>query len=308
MIDLSRVAATVAAGHGIDFDQLWWIDRPDRAVVTAGAPADEMADAIVQASGAERYDNHVVTVLDQDFPRAVRAGRLLAIDAEGTDVVLSSQEPIGATCTLVCTDAELIELICAQRGNAFTYEAVNGLYERSPEHSARYVLSRYQIWFGAAGLLGLVAGLWLAPTPSAAVLLGLTNLFLFCAVLFKVVAVLAGIVRDEPGSDEVERPTNDQDIPYYTVLAPVFREPEVVKSLAASLSQLDYPLDRVEILLLIEEEDTETPAALGADIPGNLFPIIVPASQPQTKPKACNWALNFARGEHLVIYLSLIHI
>ena len=30
--------------------------------------------------------------------------------------------------------------------------------------------------------------------------------------------------------------------------------------------------------------------------------IIVPRSQPQTKPKACNFALRFARGEYLVIY------
>jgi cellulose synthase/poly-beta-1,6-N-acetylglucosamine synthase-like glycosyltransferase len=30
--------------------------------------------------------------------------------------------------------------------------------------------------------------------------------------------------------------------------------------------------------------------------------ILVPPSQPQTKPKACNFALRFARGEYLVIY------
>lgn len=299
--DVELVATKVAADHGIDLASLWWVDRPDRAAVTAGVPGTVMAAAIGQTTGCPRFENQMVEIIDQDLPQAMRAGTLLARNSDGSRVALSSSGPIADTPTLICTDRELIQLLCQQRADEFTYKAVHTLYDLSPEHSARYVLSRRQLWYAAAMVLALVAGLWLAPTITVAAFLAVTNLFLLCAVVFKVVAVLAG-VREEPSvRPNVKRPAND-DIPYYSVLAPVFREPEVVQHLAAALSRLDYPLDRIEILLLIEEEDTETPAALGDDIPGNLFAITVPASQPQTKPKACNWSLNFARGQHLVIY------
>lgn len=297
--ELHRVAKRVAAEHGIDLASLWWIDRPDRAAVTAGVPGDAMATALAEATESTRFANQPVELIDQHLPSAMKAGVLYARSPAGDPILLSSRGPIDQAPTYVCTDAELIAVVCEQRADAFTYEAVNGLYERSPEHSARYVLSRRQLTVAAAAVAALVIALWFFPTPAFATLLGLTNLFLFSAVAFKVVAVLAGVRSEAPASPTADRAG---DFPHYTVLAPVFREPEVVAGLAENLSRLDYPLDRVEILLLIEEEDTETPAALGDAMPGNLFPIIVPASQPQTKPKACNWSLNFARGEHLVIY------
>ena len=142
----------------------------------------------------------------------------------------------------MCTDLELIQIMSRQRADAFTYQAVNGLYDLSPEHSARYVLSRAQLWFAGAATVALIAGLWIAPTPTVAVLLGSTNLFLFCAVLFKLVAVLVGVRTPLPTARNVERPIG-KDLPHYTVLAPVFREPEVVKHLAEALGRLDYPLD-----------------------------------------------------------------
>ncbi len=299
--DLEEVASRTAEAYGIDLNAVWWIDRPDRAAVTAGVPGDVMADAIADATDCERYADHAVAVIEQDFPEAMRAGCVLATDDDGQPVALSSSGPIDDTRTLVCSDRELIAVLCRENAELFTHRAINDLYDRAPEHSARYVLSRGQLRFGVVATVALVVGLWLAPIATVGLMLGLTNLFLFSAVLFKLVAVLVG-VRKAPAADQLVRPAEKEDIPHYTVLAPVFREPEVVVGLAKALGRLDYPLDRVEILLLIEEEDTETPEALGEHIPGNLFPIIVPASQPQTKPKACNWSLNFARGDHLVIY------
>jgi cellulose synthase/poly-beta-1,6-N-acetylglucosamine synthase-like glycosyltransferase len=56
-------------------------------------------------------------------------------------------------------------------------------------------------------------------------------------------------------------------------------------------------------LLLLEEGDTETiEAAKAANPPATITFQSVPAGHPQTKPKACNVGLYFARGEYLVIY------
>ncbi len=91
--------------------------------------------------------------------------------------------------------------------------------------------------------------------------------------------------------------------PNYVVLVPIYKEAEILPHLVASLSKLDYPTERLEIRLLIEEDDQETMAAarrLAPPPPFVVFPI--PVSQPRTKPKACNVALQGVRAEYLVIY------
>ena len=47
------------------------------------------------------------------------------------------------------------------------------------------------------------------------------------------------------------------------MLVPLFREASVVAELLASLRALDYPRDRLEIMLIVERADDETQAALG---------------------------------------------
>jgi cellulose synthase/poly-beta-1,6-N-acetylglucosamine synthase-like glycosyltransferase len=77
----------------------------------------------------------------------------------------------------------------------------------------------------------------------------------------------------------------------------------MLPTLAQSLRSLDYPLGKLDIKIVLEAGDTETiEAARGLGLEGVFELIIVPRSQPQTKPKACNFALRFARGEYLVIY------
>lgn len=66
---------------------------------------------------------------------------------------------------------------------------------------------------------------------------------------------------------------------------------------------LDYPQEKLEILLLMVEEDHETiAAARAAQPPDTVKFVIVPRGRPQTKPRACNMGLVFSHGEFLVIY------
>jgi len=89
----------------------------------------------------------------------------------------------------------------------------------------------------------------------------------------------------------------------YTVLAPMYHEAAVVRDLVENLSALDYPAAKLEVLLLLEEDDEETiRAAKAAGLPPWMTIVLVPRGQPQTKPKACNVGLFLARGDYLVIY------
>ena len=66
---------------------------------------------------------------------------------------------------------------------------------------------------------------------------------------------------------------------------------------------MNYPRSKLDIKLVLEENDFETIAAAKALALDATFEIIrVPHSEPKTKPKACNYALRFARGKYLTIY------
>jgi cellulose synthase/poly-beta-1,6-N-acetylglucosamine synthase-like glycosyltransferase len=95
----------------------------------------------------------------------------------------------------------------------------------------------------------------------------------------------------------------DRLLPVYTVLVPVFREANVLPGLILSLRALDYPPVKLEIFIVLEAVDTETQAAVSRlALPGNFRSLIVPEGGPQTKPKALNYALQFARGDFVVVY------
>jgi len=84
---------------------------------------------------------------------------------------------------------------------------------------------------------------------------------------------------------------------------PAYKEPEVIGILMDALKKMNYPQNKLDIILLLEEDDRETfEAAKNNKPPGNWRFLIVPSSQPKTKPKACNYGLFFSRGKYLVIY------
>jgi hypothetical protein len=85
--------------------------------------------------------------------------------------------------------------------------------------------------------------------------------------------------------------------PRLTVLLPVYREPTVIPDLAAAMRALDYP--SLEIVLLVEDDDHETRAAL------DFWPfqvLVVPDGRPRTKPRAVNYGLLHTRGEIVVVF------
>jgi cellulose synthase/poly-beta-1,6-N-acetylglucosamine synthase-like glycosyltransferase len=85
------------------------------------------------------------------------------------------------------------------------------------------------------------------------------------------------------------------------VLVPVHREANMIGELFEHLGRLDYPAEKLELLVLLESDDSETIAAARA-APSTARLVVVPDSAPRTKPKACNVGLFLARGELLAVY------
>jgi cellulose synthase/poly-beta-1,6-N-acetylglucosamine synthase-like glycosyltransferase len=77
----------------------------------------------------------------------------------------------------------------------------------------------------------------------------------------------------------------------------------VVLKLIENLGQMDYPTNRLEVLILVEEDDEETLSALRASDPPSQFKmVVIPPAEPRTKPKALNFGLTLARGEIVAVY------
>ncbi|GAB2835847.1 glycosyltransferase [Microbacterium insulae] len=187
----------------------------------------------------------------------------------------------------------------------YAEQAADGLYRLDPVLSARYVLSTSQKVIGVLLLVILIACAIVWPLTTALVLIGIASVVFLASTLFKFFIALRGsrydlVARVRP--DEIAA-LGDEKLPMYTVLVPVFREARIVGRLVENLGRLDYPTEKLEVIILVEEEDSETRDAIAeSDPPAHFLVVTVPKGSPQTKPRACNVGLDVARGEFLVIY------
>ena len=95
----------------------------------------------------------------------------------------------------------------------------------------------------------------------------------------------------------------DHELPVYTVICPLYREGAVVRQLVAAIRVLDYPLEKLDVKLVVEADDRETRQAVAALDLGQPFTVIIaPPTGPRTKPKALNAALPFAYGSYTVVF------
>ena len=96
---------------------------------------------------------------------------------------------------------------------------------------------------------------------------------------------------------------DDLELPSYSVLVPLYKEAKVLPQLIRALSDISYPPDKLDIKIILEEKDVETrKAAHQIMLPPHFELLVVPKGHLQTKPRALNYALQFARGELVTIY------
>ncbi|MEM9319245.1 MAG: glycosyltransferase family 2 protein [Pseudomonadota bacterium] len=167
-----------------------------------------------------------------------------------------------------------------------------------------------RIW-GSAGLsvrllLPILAVAFLAVVAPSATYLGLV------ALALTVFAVNMGLKVSAASAAHRQRradlPSTARAIPLFsepviTLLVPIFDEDDVAGDILARIDRLDYPRDRLDVIFVLEEEDATTHAALRTcALPAWARAITVPPGSPQTKPRALNYALPFARGTIIGIY------
>jgi glycosyltransferase XagB len=96
---------------------------------------------------------------------------------------------------------------------------------------------------------------------------------------------------------------DESTLPMYTIFLPLYKEANIASKIIHNIEQLDYPADKLDVKLLLESDDQETQDAVKkCELPEYFEVIVVPDFQPKTKPRACNYGLEKAKGEYCVIY------
>jgi cellulose synthase/poly-beta-1,6-N-acetylglucosamine synthase-like glycosyltransferase len=225
----------------------------------------------------------------------------------------------GRVDAVVTTDWDVLQVARRFGRERLLYRITDRLAEEHPSSSARISLAWWQKAVPIALVAAVVAAGVLRPRDTIVVVFVAVNLLFLNMIGFKVVAglrrpvrwmrerVVGRAVRIERrgrGLPAVWAPrVSDDRLPVYTILVPVYDEVEVVQKVIANLDRLDWPKSRLDVLILLEEDDERTiAAAKGMHPPEYVRILVVPRGQPQTKPRACNYGLEFARGDYVVIF------
>jgi len=186
-------------------------------------------------------------------------------------------------------------------------DALERVERARPGMSASRRLSRGQAVGSVVVLALVVLALVVWPAGTMVVAVSLCTFVYLATIAHRVVMVRSSLSANPFVSitDAEALAVPDHELPSYTLLVPAYREPEVMPALFANLERLDYPSERLEIRLLLEEgDDASLDAALAAagrtDLPIEV--IVLPPGGPQTKPRALNVGLAHSTGELVTIY------
>ncbi|MEK7571568.1 MAG: glycosyltransferase [Patescibacteria group bacterium] len=171
--------------------------------------------------------------------------------------------------------------------------------------SATQTFTETQLVFIAAVLIPVILSAIAQPLLTIQILVAIMSILYSVDALFNFYIVLKSLRNKDNlqiHAEEIEK-LDDSSLPIYSILCPLYREAHVVPQFVDAINKMEWPKDKLDVMLLLEEDDIGTIETIQAmDLPPFVRIVVVPHSMPKTKPKACNYGLAFARGEYLVIY------
>ena len=191
------------------------------------------------------------------------------------------------------------EFVSSAPLNQLVEQPSDSLPDFADRPTARDGLGPEQKLFWAS--LMIAATMALILWPSATLSYVRTGLW----ILFLVVSVIRGIAvfLSTPPPQAILSRLKRGRLPIYSVIVPLYKEANMVKQMVRNLKGLKYPQKALDVIFAIEADDSQTLQALTKQrLPSWMRIIIAPPGSPQTKPRACNIALNHAHGSLVVIY------
>lgn len=206
---------------------------------------------------------------------------------------------------VAASDLDITWMVHKLRGEYYVKESVFSLMRKDPESSGLTTFTDAQLLFIFIAI-GFALLVLTVNFVNSFIFFNLFFSFVFLfSIVFKLYIALKGSkyeLVEVVTKEEVKAIKNDT-LPVYTILLPVYKEDKLIRKLIWNLRSLDYPRGKLDVKLLIEEDDDKTLNAVrNLDFPANFETIVVPFHMPKTKPKACNYGLFFCKGIYLTIY------
>lgn len=195
----------------------------------------------------------------------------------------------------------------AEKGHGFVRNGVEYIHHsRLPSHETAFRRTSRKLKLTLiAVFLVFILGLTLSWHFTLTLIIALLTLIYFLDLLFNLFLVVRSYSKSPEvlvSEDEIKAQA-EKNWPTYTIFCPLYKEWEVLPQFVTAMNRMDYPKDKLQVMLLLEEDDTETIRRVEEyNLPSYFETVIVPHSLPKTKPKACNYGLQKATGEFAVIY------
>ncbi len=217
------------------------------------------------------------------------------VDSRRLAELARSSHPMARSICLTST-GRLRAFVSRNTVREIAYTAVEALRSEQPELSAGVSVSR-RISIVVCAAVAALAGVLFPDESMIAVELVLGFIFLAWTGLRLLGLLSERFVRSRP------RAFSDHWLPTYSIVIALYREAAAVSDLIDSLRDLHYPLEKLDIKLVLEPDDHETRQAIARLQLGPPFDVIIaPKAGPRTKPKALNAALPFVRGKFVAVY------
>ena len=186
---------------------------------------------------------------------------------------------------VLATRREIDAIHMAGAQSALIDRAIEGLWRADRSASARWGAETWQMVVVVA-TIGLVVGsASVAPDVVVPLVMALLTVPFLCIVLMRSAAIVELLRPPAPDPTIRHRAVVDAALPRYSAMVALYREAAILPDLVAAMAALDYPSAKLEVLLVLEANDTETLDAVAAlDLPGNIRPVVVPEKGPRTKP------------------------
>jgi glycosyltransferase XagB len=261
--------------------------------------------------------------IDEQLARKIPANLarqqgVLAIHQELGTVTLATTDPLDDAALkragdilgqplriVVVTDTDLDQALEGIYSREYLDQSISELLERTPEDSAYRVLSRGQIISLIAFLVASAVWLYFGYKSYFIVFNSLATIFYLAFSIYKLILVYRAMDQnlEVPVSKTELAELKDSELPVYSILIPVYHEKELLPDLLDAVARFDYPSTKLDIQVIMEDDDTETIQCFKDwNPPAYFHGVIVPSALPKTKPKACNYGLIHARGDYVVIY------
>ena len=201
-------------------------------------------------------------------------------------------------CLMVIARPEAIEAALLRlRGHGLAHLAEQRV---PPALSCRNLTGSRMFWPLASGLVGTLILSLIFPMFMLWLAFGWTLLTMTAVTLLKIAAVATEAL---PQPAEAPEPPVIARLPVVSVMVALYREASIAPRLIRRLARLDYPQELLDIVLVVEAEDSLTRNALAAtDLPPWMRVVVVPDGRLKTKPRALNFALDHCRGSIVGVY------